>query len=186
METLDLIERAFASTGARIAKVTPADLSTKTPCTEWDVRALLDHTIGVVAGFVAAASRTPASDPNEHDFVGDDPSAAYDQAAKAALHAWSQPGALDGTVTLRFGELPAPVAASINVVDTLVHGWDLSKALGQDATLDPELATEALERVRAFLPADFRGPGKPFGAEVRVPADASPSDQLVAFLGRQP
>src|SRR4051812_32625651 len=149
METLDLMQRAFASTGGRIAKVTPADLSTTTPCTEWDVRALLNHTIGVVAGFTATAERKPSPYSDDHDFVGDDPNAAFQHAAKATLHAWSQPGAFDGVVKLGIGfEVPAPVGASINFVDTLVHGWDVSKALGQDPTLDAELATEALALIR--------------------------------------
>ena len=42
-------EQAFAHTGAVIAKVSPGDLHAETPCADWDVRALVNHTVGVVA-----------------------------------------------------------------------------------------------------------------------------------------
>src|SRR5438034_3999326 len=48
MELLPAFECAVAST-AEIVKATPADmLDAPTPCTEWDVRALLNHVIGTL------------------------------------------------------------------------------------------------------------------------------------------
>ena len=184
---LNHIEEAFAYTGARVAKVTPNDLDTRTPCGEWDVRSLLNHATGVVARFGATASRTTFEYGDGHDFVGDDPGAVFDSVAKTTLHAWSQPGALDGTVKLGAGgEMPAQVAANINFLDTLVHGWDLARAIGQDATIDPDLATAGLEVAHKVVVDSRRGPDLAFGPEITVPDSASPSDKLVAFLGRQP
>jgi hypothetical protein len=48
MELLTAFDRAVAST-ADVVKATPAGrLSARTPCTEWDVRALLNHVIGTL------------------------------------------------------------------------------------------------------------------------------------------
>ena len=48
MELLAAFEGAVAST-AEIVKSTPADaMGAPTPCTEWDVRALLSHVIGTL------------------------------------------------------------------------------------------------------------------------------------------
>jgi uncharacterized protein (TIGR03086 family) len=186
MDILDRLDGAFASTGRVMAKVTPDRLDAPTPCTEWDVRALLNHTTGVVALFAAAAARRQQEgDPRTADWVGTDPASAFNDAAKTTLEAWSQPAALEGTCRLPIGELPAEVAAGVNLVDTLVHGWDLAKALGLDPTLDPALAAAALEVSKLIINDDLRGPSKGFGPLVAI-VGGSPTAQLVAFLGRQP
>ena len=68
--------------------------------------------------------------------------------------------------------------------DTFQHGWDLAKATGQDANLDPELAAQLLES--AGIPDAFRGPDgqAPFGPQVDVDDSSPPADQLAAYLGR--
>jgi uncharacterized protein (TIGR03086 family) len=186
MDTLDLLDAGFASTGRIVTKVSSDQLSAATPCRDWDVRALLNHMTGVVARFNAAAARTPDGADQREDFVGDDPSAIFADISGSTLTAWSRPGALEGTCVIAVGEIPAQMAAGINFIDTLVHGWDLAKALHLDATLDPSLATAALEISRSVIQDSFRGPGNGFGYPVLVPDGASPTDQLVAFMGRQP
>jgi uncharacterized protein (TIGR03086 family) len=78
------------------------------------------------------------------------------------------------------------MAAGINAVDTLVHGWDLARATGQDSTLDAALATAALEFCRPAITDEIRAGRGAFAAIVPVADDASPTDRLVGFLGRQP
>jgi uncharacterized protein (TIGR03083 family) len=46
MDLLDLDRRALADTGAHVRALGPDDLTRPTPCTEWDVRALLNHVLG--------------------------------------------------------------------------------------------------------------------------------------------
>ena len=183
---LKLLDGAFDSTGRIMANVGPESLADPTPCSDWDVRALINHTTGVVVRFQRTAARQEPSTDGPDDFVGTDPGLAFNRATKATLAAWSAPDALAGMCRLPIGEIPAEMAAGINFVDALVHGWDLAKATGQDVTLDPVLAGAALEISKMVIRDDFRGPGKGFGLEVPVSAEASPTDQLVAFLGRQP
>jgi hypothetical protein len=47
-------------------------------------------------------------------------------------------------------------------------------------------AQAALDAARGMLMPAYRGPGKTFGYEVEVGADASAVDRLVAFIGRNP
>jgi uncharacterized protein (TIGR03086 family) len=184
MDTLKLLQRTFESTGRILTGVRPDQMGDPTPCTEWDVRALLDHTVGVIAGFAAAAARQAA--PAEPPVIGDDPLAVYHAVTQTTLDAWNRPGALDGTCTIGHGlTVPAEVAASINLLDTLVHGWDLARATGQDATLDSELAAAGFEISRQVVSDDVRQSGA-FGPAVALSGAASPTDTLVAFLGRRP
>lgn len=188
MEILKQLEGAFDSTGRIVAGIQPGQLSEPTPCKEWDVRALLEHTIGVINRFRSTALREPHSEATllVRDDVGDDFIASYRTAADATLAAWSKPGALEGMARLPVGsEMPAPVAAGINVTDTLVHGWDLAKATGQQVVIDPALVEAALEFSRSFVTDEIRTRGA-FGPVVPVPDEASATDRLVGFLGRQP
>jgi uncharacterized protein (TIGR03086 family) len=118
--------------------------------------------------------------------LGENPAAAYRSTAQQALRAWQRPGALDGTVTMTAGPTPARTACGAHFVDALQHVWDLDQALGRPYTLDPALAEAGLEISRQRVTPDRRGPGKPYGPEAPVAADAPLQDRLAAFLGRQP
>jgi uncharacterized protein (TIGR03086 family) len=186
VEILEQLEGAFDSTGRIVAGIGPAQLSAPTPCKEWDVGTVLAHATGVISRFRWTALRQSAPTEAGTDHLADDFVGAYRTAAESTLAAWCRPQALEGMCRLPIGmELPALAAAGINTVDALVHGWDLATATGQDPTLDPALATAALEFCRSAITDDIRGRGA-FGAIVPVSDEASPTDRLVAFLGRQP
>jgi uncharacterized protein (TIGR03086 family) len=187
VEILEQLEGAFDTTERIVAGIRPEQLSEPTPCKEWDVRTLVDHTTTVLTRFRSTALRQPppegaATGDADDDFIG-----AYRAAAGSTLAAWSGPGALEGNCQMPFGaEWPATTAAGINVTDTLVHGWDLAKATGQDPALDPALAAAVLEFCRTAITDEIRAGRGAFGPMVPVPDDASATDRLVGFLGRQP
>ena len=64
----------------------------------------------------------------------------YDQARKTTIDAYAQPGVMDGMVKGVDGEVPAFVVLGIAFCDQLIHGWDLARATGQDATMPADLA----------------------------------------------
>ena len=187
----DVLERAFATTRKIVAKVTPDDLDKPTPCASWDVRALVNH---IVAGSHWFASSTNAGvaaeggDAAGTDFTAGDLTASYDEGIKASLAAFSAPGAQEKMVKLPFGEFPGAVFMGLATNDTFVHGWDLAKALGQPLDIDPEMAAQLLEQVRATIPDQFRGPDgqAPFGPVVECHDSLPAASRLAAFLGRTP
>ena len=186
MDTLDALDRSFASTREAVARVGPGELTLPTPCSEWDVQAVLDHVITVLTVFEAIAAKRAPEPVGGHGAAIDDPLVAYDKAAATTLAAWGAPGALDGEGTLPIGlTVPTELAAGINFLDCLVHGWDLRRALGDETELDPQLAEHALEVATVVVTPELREAGA-FAPEVPVAADASPTARLVGFLGRQP
>ena len=48
------------------------------------------------------------------------------ESAAALLDAFRQPGVLERTVTIAFGNVPGVVALHLRVTESLVHGWDLA------------------------------------------------------------
>ena len=180
MDLIDSLEQAFQHAHGVIANVTLSQYDDKTPCEEWTVRDLLQHTIAVVAGIGAAAGGTP---PNAFE-LGVDPALQFHEAATTNLAAWRIPGALDRIVDGGPGPMPGSVLAGINLLDTATHTWDLATATGQPAALPESVAAAALEASRSIILPDIRA-GR-FAPEVSAPADASSTERLVAFLGRQP
>ena len=180
MDVTASLDETFDHAQRVIDGVQPGHLDGATPCAEWTVRDLLEHMIGVVAGLGAAAGGREAT-----PFVlADDPGAQFRDASAAARAAWSTPGVLDRVVDAGPGPMPGPVLASINLLDTATHSWDLAAATGQATELPEVVATAAMEASQAIVTPELRA-GR-FGPEQPAPAGASTTQQLVAFLGRTP
>jgi uncharacterized protein (TIGR03086 family) len=69
--------------------------------------------------------------------------------------------------------------------DMPLHGWDLARATGQDDTIDPVEVQGGLSMEGTMPEEVLRQPGV-LGPIVPVPADASPQDRLLGYLGRDP
>lgn len=190
MELFAALERACESTGRIVAETSPVDYPRPTPCTAWDVHDLLNHVIGTLWFAEALFSdRSPAfrirvGDLPDVDLVGEDPGKAFGGGAEALLAVTSVDGAFDTPRATPFGDMPGPALAGFTTLDIAVHGWDLARATGQPIELDVDLAAHLLGFAgQAIGPAQR---GTLIGPELDPPPDASPTERLVAFLGRRP
>ena len=177
------LDRALAATGAVVAGVRPEQWTAPTPCTELDARGVLNHLVRGNLVFVAIIRDEPRPAPGT-DHLGEDPLAAFEQAAARLREAFAGPGVLESVYTAPFGTAPGAVLAHVRVVEVLVHGWDLARATGQPADFPGDVAERALAGARRQLTSRPQGPGAPFAAEVPVPAGAPAVDRLAGFLGR--
>lgn len=160
-------------------------LGDPTTCEDWKVRDLLNHVIGGGHLFAGAFAGQPAPDLSGGvpDFVGTDHVAAFDAAIAAFDSARRLPGALDGTVSLPFGELPAVVALNLAGSDLLVHSWDLARSTGQAYEPSAEVVAAGEAFYRAMGEETLRAPGVMHQATA-APTGASPIERLAAFAGR--
>lgn len=183
MDPIQRIETATARTAEIVKGVKMDQLSNPTPCSEFDVRLLLNHMIGGLEMLRQAAAGEKAARP-EGDQFGDDPGKAYDERRKRLLDTIKGEGVLEKTWEMPFAPMPGQMMASIAFVEHVTHGWDLAKATGQDTTIPDDLLKESLEVVTP-MDAMWRMPGV-CGPKVDVPDDASETDKFAAFMGRQP
>jgi uncharacterized protein (TIGR03086 family) len=187
-DTMDPVSRLQAVVDdalAMVGNVKAGQLGAQTPCSEWDTAALMNHMIGVVNMF-AVAVRGGTPDMSMDAAGTADHRAAYAAGSADMMAAFREPGALDRTVQMPFGPIPATMALSIVTIDQLIHVWDLAKAIGSEKDLDAEASTAAFEGLKGILSPDFRGPGKPFAAEIPWPDDAPIQERLLAYSGRKP
>ncbi|CAM4096387.1 TIGR03086 family metal-binding protein [Nocardiopsis rhodophaea] len=165
-------------------------LSAPTPCAEWDLGQVLNHminTLDLVARGLAGEQVDPASlDPQATAAtpISGTPEAAFAAAAARARVVFADPGIWDRRFTGAFSADSARDIAGVAVGDVTGHGWDIARATGQDATIPEPLVDEAYACARGFLRPEARG--VLFGPEVQLGPDATKTQQLMAFLGRQP
>lgn len=179
------LEQAIASAKAVLAGVKADQLSASTPCASWKVSDLVNHIVGGQFWFASVAKGESASDDAPSDFSAGDFNSAFGQGAAASVAAFGAAGTLDKTMTLPWGPMKGSDFMGLASIDTFTHAWDLARATGQSADLNPDLAAGLLAGARAGIAPEFRGAeGAPFGPEQKAPAGASKADELAAFLGR--
>jgi uncharacterized protein (TIGR03086 family) len=182
--SVDQLARLLDDVEQLIGGVRDDQWTAATPCTEWNVRALVNHLVRGNRLFAAVLRGGQPAPAEPADVLGDDPRAAYRASADAVLEAFRQPGVLERVVTAPFGTAPGRVALHIRNTELLVHGWDLARATDQSTSFPEPLAQQELEFSRGAI-GQFGQGRSPFAPPQPVAEDAPAVDRLAALLGRK-
>jgi uncharacterized protein (TIGR03086 family) len=182
---ITLLASAISYALAAVVQVAPEEMTLPTPCTDWDLEALLAHLAASMAD-LESALRTGHLDPEPDDAATPDPDddpveLLRDRAANLLFACYAHHGP-DRFVLVGGLPLPAGIVTCTGAVEIAVHGWDVRSATGRGGPIPPALATRMLR----LFPLLVTGREGLFGTPVQVPAQASPGDQLIAYLGRHP
>ena len=165
-------------TGRMMKGVQLHHLQNPTPCAEWNVQALMDH---LVDGAARTAATLSGAEPTARS--GDGTAEEFEAAIGKALELAREPGTTDKIVKGFRGDVPAGELLTAFFMDTLIHGWDLAVATGQDTAMPADLV-EACYAIYDPRKEGLRG-GSAFAPEVEAPGDASTQVKLLAILGRK-
>jgi uncharacterized protein (TIGR03086 family) len=148
---------AVALATAVIGRVGPSQLANPTPCTDFDVRGLLDHLV-LVLRRVAAIGRgdDPFGPPVFASVEGDGWQGAWLAAGRDVQDAWADDAALRRIVRLPWSQDTGARTLVAYLNEVTVHTWDLATATGQRPAWDPKVVGLAFEVIR-FLPAPGAG-----------------------------
>jgi uncharacterized protein (TIGR03086 family) len=190
VDTYQALDAAISSAQPIVEGTTPAQFDRATPCTAWDVGALLNHIVGTL--WLADALLTDTPPPHglgpgglpDTDLVHGDPGVAYKKGAEAARAAAGVPGALEAMHSTPLGEMPAAVLTDFATLDLVVHGWDLARATDQSASFDAQLVEHCFGFAQQMIGDQMRAPL--IGPPVSVPDTAPAMDRLVGHMGRTP
>jgi uncharacterized protein (TIGR03086 family) len=186
MDPIDALELSWKQGAELVGDLGPEDLTLPTPCAGWDVRALLNHTLGEVVMMTRVNGGQPGGTDDHGDLVGDGLAlgALWDELGRANVASWREAG-LQGDRAYFYGTFPAAAAAISNLGEVLLHSWDLAQATGRGYVIDPDLAALVYGLYSAVPLDDKRAKGV-LGPEVTMPADAPVADRVLALLGRRP
>ncbi len=151
-----------------------------TPCDGWTVRDVVEHAIGSERDFLARQGLDVGAAPDLAD-----PPGAWRSHAAAVADVLARDGVAAREYDGFFGRTTiADTMADFYGWDLVLHGSDVARATGQDWSVSEDEADA--------LHATADGWGDALYSEgvcapaVPVPDDASPTDRLLARLGRDP
>ena len=185
------LHQEMASAAAEDARVVAGaeghELSQGTPCTDWDLRTLLNHTI-LWTSYSAerrAHGESVAEDLMNKDFTAD-PGFRQDYARQIgrAVEAWSDPKAWEGDIAVMGDATPAADVGAMLLMETALHGWDVARATGQEFRTDEQTATalEDIVQAQAELFRKYQG----FSDAVELPENATAFERALTLSGRDP
>ena len=121
--------------------------------------------------------------PDPETVGGDDPKALFRERAEAARAALSE-ASLDEKVETPVGQMTIGQRLSFPAMDLHLHAWDLGRTIGVDVEVPEEIAQFVHEAIDPIPDEQVRSEGV-FGPEVAAPDDATPTERLMAWTGRE-
>jgi uncharacterized protein (TIGR03086 family) len=186
---------ASAEFERKLREVRPGQWSLPTPCTEWNVRQLVNHMTRGNLNYVGLASGGTGAEflrLRDADALGTDPVGAYTESVGKCAEAFARPGVLQRVLDYPLGRVTGRQALAVRTADSAVHTWDLGRAADLGEILDAGLVTWAgghLDEIYAGLAvAPGEGSARRFFAppESEPEAAASGQDRLLHWMGRHP
>jgi uncharacterized protein (TIGR03086 family) len=179
---------AAAAEAARVVNGVPeGTLDAATPCGDWDLRTLLNHTI-LWTSYSAerrAHGESVAEDLMNKDFTAG-PGFREDYARQIgqAIKAWSSPGAWEGTRNVMGDATPAADVGAMLLMEMALHGWDVARATDQEFTVDDRTAKalEDIVQAQAELFRKYQG----FADAIEPPQNATAFERALTLSGRDP
>ncbi len=185
MDPKDLFTQALDQASGCIHHVHDDQLGNATPCTEWDLKALVNHMVYEllwVPDMLAGKTVNEVGSKYDGDVLGEDLQKAWQAAASNARKAVRSSG-LDQIVHLSQGDVPARQYINEIGNDMCIHGWDVAQSTQCNLIINEELAGSLY---------DFMLPRKEklsvngdFAPAIDVSSDASIQTKLLALLGRK-
>lgn len=186
MDCKELFTKAIEQGWHCVRQVDVSQLKNPTPCTEWDLEALINHMVYElmwVPEILHGKTVAEVGARYEGDLVRGNPLGAWQHAADAALVAVKSTD-LQQQVHLSRGDVNAEEYIYEVGSDIFIHAWDIGQGIKCTLIFDENTARAAYD----FLQPRAEGyrAGKLFGPAVEVSDDADMVTKLLALSGRKP
>jgi uncharacterized protein (TIGR03086 family) len=186
------VRTAAELAASAVSAVRPEQWTAPSPCTDYDLKTLVDHLAWAAVLSQHAATRNPLerdwSNPGPPPFLAGLPpeewAAPLAGGLRAAADAWTDPDAWEGETVMASSPMPASVVGPMMLAEFAVHGWDVARTAGAPYEVPDELGRLVLTAVEGM--AQMGRDGGWYGPEVPVPADAPAFDRALGLAGRDP
>jgi uncharacterized protein (TIGR03086 family) len=187
MEVTEVMLTGLDTFGSVLEQVKPDDWDKSSPCGSWNARAVVGH---VLTGLDSAATTMRGEDydwgsaPEPVNVPGDDPLRVFEDRKQAAVNGLKETD-LDEVMETPMGPMPVRKRLAFPAMDLHLHAWDLGRAIGVDVEIPADVGAFTHAALDPLPQEMVRSEGV-FGPEVSAPADATPTEALVAWAGRTP
>lgn len=185
MNAKTLFKEAVTQAGQCLPHITSTDLSNATPCSEWDLKALLNHMVYEllwVPDVVSGKTLAEIGNVYDGDVLGDDFHAAWEKAVRTAFNAVDGAN-LTATAHLSYGDVTNEYYITEAAIDVLIHGWDVAQSIRCNMIMKPELA-EAAYQATSPKKEGLKASGL-FADPIKVADTATAQTKLLALVGRK-
>lgn len=179
-----LFQTAVHSVHDVIQHVSLDDMNKPTPCSEWNVRQLLNHIVSEVAWIKPLLHGKTIDEVGgvlDGDLLGDTPAEAWQAYKQEAQQAVTN-AKPDTIAHLSYADKPAQAYIAEVSADMIVHGWDLARAIGLEYVIEDTIAQQCLDATKDIMPSGrqygFIGPA------ITVANNASAAEKMLAEFGR--
>jgi uncharacterized protein (TIGR03086 family) len=188
---LPLLGRSFAATAGLIGRVSADGWAAPSTCAGWTVRQVANHLTGGLL-LIARMAEGETVDPAEidaqrqadTDHLGADPEAAFRAVTERSMAILGRPDVLSREFQFRDGKAPGAVIASISLLESFVHGWDIARGAGLSYRTDDDLVGAVWAFAKEGV-GDEQRRGGLFAEAVPISPTAAPLTVLLAHLGRR-
>ncbi|MDB5163805.1 MAG: hypothetical protein JWS12_423 [Candidatus Saccharibacteria bacterium] len=185
MDPKQLFNKALQQAATCIRGVQTHQLTNSTPCTEWDLKALLNHMVYEllwIPPLLQGQTIAEVGDQFDGDVLSGDFMSAWSKASDQAQKAVAAADP-EATVRLSYGDRQAKDYIKETGTDIFIHTWDTAQAIACTLTLDEAIAKEIYD---GALPNkdSFKNSGL-FADPIAVPLNADIQTKLLGLLGRK-
>jgi uncharacterized protein (TIGR03086 family) len=149
----------------------------------WGIPDLVAHVTGSAAKIVALVEGVDGQEPSQPDVGEYDDRAARLRELAGELQDALADADLDATRPSPQGDVPLQQALRFPIFGLTIHAWDVYRSQARPVELPADLLTFCREVVDSVPEDQLRRPGV-FGAARAASEDATPTDCLMAFVGR--
>jgi uncharacterized protein (TIGR03086 family) len=182
----ELYRRSVETFDGLVHRVRDDQWGDPTPCSEWDVRDLVNHLTNEnlwAEALFGGRTIAEVGGSFDGDVLGDDPVGSWERASRGALARVGEPDAMDRPVELSRGHVPGRDYAVELFADHVMHSWDLAKGIGADDVLDPVIVVPAKVWFGGVEDA-YRAAGS-IAERPPIPDDADDQTVFLAMTGRR-
>ncbi len=143
---VDLLRRGYAATADLIGQIPADKWVAASPCAGWTVRQVANHLSGglqlitrIAEGQTIEPEEFDAQRHADTDGLGTDPAAGFRAVTERSLAVFGKPDTMEQEFPFTTGPAPGAVLATVSLLESLVHGWDIAHGAGVGYPADDDV-----------------------------------------------
>jgi uncharacterized protein (TIGR03086 family) len=188
---IPLLGRSYDVVAELIGQISADGWDAPSTCAEWTVRQVANHLAGglllltrIVEGETVDSAEFDGQRQADTEHLGSDPEAGFRAVTDRSLAVFAKPDTLSREFPYRGAQIPGAALASISLLESFVHGWDIARGAGLPYPADDDIVEAVWAFAKDAVDDQQRRAGL-WAEAVPISPTAAPVTALLAHLGRR-